>query len=97
MPEQEGRYMGVPARWRCDGKCGKAWGRSSRPWGDASNPEGFEWLADDELPEAPENPGTYEGRDGKVPLSMNKWCVRECERIAWGSEPLPDWSKRQAP
>jgi len=89
--------MGQRASWRCDGQCNKAWGTHERPYATADNSEGFEWLADSELGEAPEDPGTYEGRDGKVPLSMNKWCVRECERSAWNGDPLPDWSKRRAP
>jgi hypothetical protein len=41
-------------------------------------------LADDELGDAPADPGTYEGGHGK-PADANfrlrsKWCARECER-----------------
>ena len=61
----------------CDGKCNKAWGVSNRP-----RDENDDYLPDSELGEAPKDPGTYEGRDGKPdrPLEHNKWCVRECER-----------------
>ena len=79
----------------CDGKCNKAWGLNSRP---IKNQEevnkdlnsgnellmvDYIYFEDDELGEAPINPGTYEGGEGK-PISPNdfpnKWCVRECER-----------------
>lgn len=62
-------------------------------------------CSDDELGEAPTNPGTYEGGEAKPTHSSqipNKWCVRECERCDW-SEPgkfneplvLKDFSKRR--
>lgn len=44
------------------------------------------YYADHELATAPEEPGTWEGGDGKPdptdqnPEKMNKWCARECER-----------------
>jgi hypothetical protein len=66
----------------------------------------YAYLADDELDEAPVDPGTYEGNhakpiDAKGPDDINKWCVRECER-GWMSPPgrpdavpdLPDFSAR---
>lgn len=60
-----------------------------------------EYLADGELGEAPENPGTYEGDDRK-PLppvdSHNRWCVRECERCETADPGKPlyvhDFSRR---
>jgi hypothetical protein len=66
--------------------------------GDGSDPDDFAWLSDDELGDAPVDPGTYEGGHAK-PVGatsaehMNKWCVRECERCAMSapgawSEPL---------
>jgi hypothetical protein len=61
----------------------------------------YGYLSDDELGDAPEYPGTYEGGQGKNPLSMNKWCVRECERCTMSAPgewdkplKLPDFSKR---
>lgn len=86
----------------CDGRCNKAWGISSRPKVefDTQEPDDVAWLADDELGDAPANPRSYEGRDGKPdgPQSMNKWCYRQCERskIADLDETfsLPDFSKR---
>lgn len=73
----------------CDGRCDKAWGLNRRPRinFDEKDPDDIAWLSDNELGEAPEDPGTYEGGHGKpssTPLSdpneMNKWCARECER-----------------
>lgn len=88
----------------CDGLCSKAWGIHFRPRiklsGDEDN---IVWLADDELPDAPVDPGTYEGNDAK-PRSRdeahNRWCWRECERSSTSmpGEPLvklrDDWSER---
>lgn len=62
----------------------------------------YAFLADHELGQAPIDPGTYEGDEGK-PISLserlNKWCARECERseVVDDGEPfeLPDFSKRQ--
>lgn len=86
----------------CDEKCNKAWGSSSRPkvYLD-DDPDNFAFLTDDELPEAPEDPQTYEGGQAK-PTSKsqipNKWCVRECERCVLYDigkpKELPDFSKR---
>jgi hypothetical protein len=49
----------------------------------------FAWLADGELGDAPADPGTYEGlaMEGKPatvtgPDDLNRWCVRECERMS---------------
>lgn len=68
----------------CDGQCNKAWGGCNRPRidFDENEPDDFAFLADDELGEAPESPGTWEGGHGKPfgPDYMNKWCARECER-----------------
>lgn len=72
------QYFGKKCIFKCDEKCSKAWGRNSRP----TNKQG-EYLSDDELGEAPDDPETYEGFQGKpltVPSEPNKWCVRECER-----------------
>jgi len=77
-------YFNQPAKVNCDENCKKAWGGSNRPRVNLSDDED-DWcyLSDDELGEAPSDPGTYEGGEGKpahkneVP---NKWCVRECER-----------------
>lgn len=43
------------------------------------------FLPDTSLGLAPDDPGTYEGCDGKPhniksDLDMNRWCARECER-----------------
>jgi hypothetical protein len=75
-----------PARVVCDRQCHKAWGINNRPRVQLSDdPDDYAFLADDELGEAPADPGTYEGGDAK-PLSPDefpqKWCVRECERCA---------------
>ena len=78
-------YMGQPTLMGCDGQCNKAWGQHGRP----CTIDRQLYLADHELDIAPAHPGSEEGRDIKpsaVPLSakeaasMNKWCVRECER-----------------
>jgi hypothetical protein len=93
------------ARVVCDRKCGKAWGINNRPQIQLSaDPDDVVLLADDELGEAPADPGTYEGGCGK-PASPDefpqKWCVRECERSSMSvlgewPEPMdpPDWSRR---
>ena len=84
MPEKIITYFGLPAKVCCDGNCKKAWGISNRPRVQLSeNEDDYEYLADGELDDAPQNPGTYEGGEGK-PLTAScfptKWCVRECER-----------------
>jgi hypothetical protein len=85
----------------CDGNCAKAWGFSQRPKERVGkDQDDVAYLADGELGEAPERPGTYEGGHSKPdgPHAMNKWCSRECERsdIAPSVEKLSlaDWSKR---
>jgi len=87
----------------CDGKCNKAWGINNRPRHFLSDEEDdYEYLADDELGEAPKDPGTYEGDQAKPSeprtVLMNKWCFRECERVSWGKTDkelkLRDFSKR---
>lgn len=77
-------YMGQAAKVACDEKCNKAWGINNRPYNQLSEADDdTELLSDDELGEAPEDPGTYEGGHAK-PINKqgipNKWCVRECER-----------------
>lgn len=77
-------FFHKPAAVGCDAKCSKAWGLSQRPKVQLSDDEDdVAWLADDEVGEAPADPGTYEGGHAK-PRSdaerLNKWCVRECER-----------------
>lgn len=106
MPEAMITYFMQPAKVKCDGNCGKAWGVNNRSRIQLSedDDEDFAWLADSELGEAPIDPGTYEGGVAK-PLSAKefptKWCVRECERCSMSSpdkvnEPLAlkDFSHR---
>ena len=81
-------YFGKHIQVACDRNCGKAWGINNRPRVHLSDdPDDWAYLTDDELGEAPVDPGTYEGQHGK-PLSPddfpNKWCVRECERSEKG-------------
>ena len=69
----------------CDRKCHKAWGINNRPQRKLSEDEDdYVFLSDSALAEAPEDPGTYEGFQGKPGNAhtgpLNKWCVRECER-----------------
>jgi hypothetical protein len=98
-------YFGQNAKVACDEMCNKAWGINNRPNEQLSDDEDDTvMLADGELGEAPEHPGTYEGGDAK-PIDKvgipNKWCVRECERCAKSKPgeykkhlPLKDFSKR---
>jgi hypothetical protein len=96
-------FFGQPAVVACDERCNKAWGVNQRPKVELSkDPDDYASLADDELPEAPADPGTYEGGHGKPTRPgerMNKWCVRECERCVFlkPGEPilLPDYSRRR--
>lgn len=91
-------FLGQPCILACDGQCNKAWGLNARPKAMLSDDEDdFVFLADDALGEAPADPGTYEGGQGKpseTPLTdpgyMNKWCARECERsrIVKQGEPI---------
>lgn len=101
-------YCGQHARHSCDAKCSKAWGGNGRPKVqlDPSNPDDFFYYADHELGVAPADPGTYEGGHAKPtevtgPESINKWCVRECERGAFtkpgrpfDDAELPDFTQR---
>jgi hypothetical protein len=74
--QREITYFGVPTRIWCDGVCTKAWGRNGRNYHDDDT-----MFIDEEMGGvAPDDPGTYEGGHGKMPGSLNKWCVRECER-----------------
>lgn len=105
MPEAMVTYFGNPAKVCCDGYCNKAWGREDRPRVQLSDEsDHFEFLADGELGDAPQNPGTEEGGHLK-PRSVrefpNRWCVRQCERCAMSkpgmyAEPLevPKFDKR---
>src|SRR4029077_3642539 len=100
-------FAGQAATHACDGKCNKAWGMNGRPSVQISDDkDDYAYLADDEVDEAPIDPGTYEGGHAKPRAAegsndINKWCVRECER-AWMSPPgkpgttpeLPDFSVR---
>lgn len=77
------QFCGNPRYLVCDGRCDKAWGWNHRPFIRKSDAEDdITWLSDDELPAAPEDPGTWEGGDRKPQLreGHNKWCARECER-----------------
>lgn len=66
----------------CDRKCEKAWGWDTRP---RVNPDDdySDYLSDDELEKAPQDPGSAEGTDKKPAAPVmrhNKWCIRQCER-----------------
>jgi hypothetical protein len=91
----------------CDRRCEKAWGVNGRrspetciefdPDGDVDD---IAYLADQETGEAPRDPGTYEGGQGKPmhPDRHNKWCLRECERcdLVEAGQPVvvKDFSRR---
>jgi hypothetical protein len=103
--EKQITYFGQPAKVACDENCNKAWGINNRPKIQLSEDEDdYAYLSDDELGDAPENPGTYEGGHAKPTHKSqipNKWCVRECERCSLsspGEYNLPpvvkDFSKR---
>lgn len=66
----------------CDGNCAKAWGICARPTVKEGNT--IFMVSDTMFDKAPDDPGTYEGCDGKPEIKgsqdMNKWCVRQCER-----------------
>lgn len=87
------KFLGKDCVLACDGKCEKAWGMNSRPVDDND-----EFWHDNVLGEAPEDPGTYEGDEGKPKKDekMNKWCFRECERSVFSRVIndiiLPDFS-----
>lgn len=77
-------YFGAQVIVACDRNCGKAWGVAERSKSQLSEDEDdWEFQTDQELGEAPIDPGTYEGSHAK-PTSPdnfpNKWCVRQCER-----------------
>lgn len=65
----------------------------------------YVYCSDDELGDAPVDPGTYEGGEAKPTNKSeipNKWCVRECERcvmseVGQSHKPLQltDFSKRK--
>lgn len=84
MPQATIVYFGKKVIVCCDGNCKKAWGVNSRPRIPLSDIEDDYWaLPDNQLGEAPADPGTYEDGHAK-PLDAshfpNKWCVRQCER-----------------
>ena len=98
--EKEILFFGKLQVIACDGKCEKAWGINRRPRVQFSEEDvdDFAYLADDELGEAPQDPGTYEGGYAK-PSSPeqfpNKWCARERERSFFSQEQrVPDFSRR---
>ena len=79
-------YCGRPRTVTCDSRCDKAWGINSRPSIQLSDDEeDTAYLADDELGTAPDVSPIQEGGDNKPrrPTVHNKWCVRECERLAY--------------
>jgi hypothetical protein len=103
--EKEITYCGARAKIECDGLCGKAWGVVNRPRVQLSdNEDDCAFLADSELGNAPEDPGTYEGGHAKPigakdPGDINKWCVRQCERSELSerlNQPvqLKNWNRR---
>ena len=63
-------YYGKSRLLFCDARCDEAYGRH--------------WPINKEKSwPAPEDPGTYEGVDGKpreLGARLNRWCARECER-----------------
>lgn len=99
-------YFDQPIRIKCDDKCNKSWGINNRPKMqlDKNDEDDYYFLSDDELGEAPADPGTYEGCHAKPRSESdkgNKWCIRECERCArskTGESDLPlvleDFGKR---
>lgn len=95
MPSKNIIFFGKPTTVSCDGKCNKAWGINKRKRVQISeHDDDFAFFADDELDIAPDDPGTYEGGHGKDPLSLNKWCTRECERSYLTGYQQPDLTKR---
>lgn len=102
MSAKQITYFGQPMIVDCDRNCKKAWGINTRPRRQLSdNPDDFMLLADGELEIAPDDPGTYEGVDGK-PASPNefpnRWCVRECERCAkWRPGETPKYPNLNYP
>lgn len=97
------KYCNEDITIACDGKCSKAWGANNRPKAMLSDDDDdYEFLSDDELGEAPADPGTYEGGHAKPRTKedrLNKWCARECERSVYAHTlglivGLPDFDKR---
>lgn len=99
------QYFGQTAKVVCDEQCDKAWGINNRPTISLSdNEDDYAYRSDNELGDAPANPGTYEGGQAKPVDKLdipNNWCVRECERCSMSSpgkfnEPLKvkDFSER---
>lgn len=86
----------------CDGQCDKAWGAGDRAIVQLSDDENdYEYLSDNELEQAPENPGSFEGWDYKPRCQAdlhNRWCARACERAVkiplWHIDALPDFTQR---
>lgn len=106
MPTTIIQYFDQPMKVACDGNCRKAWGINLRPKIQLTEDvDDYCFLADGELGDAPDDPGTYEGGHAKPTDAShfpNKWCVRECERCAKskpGESQLPlevdDYSVRQ--
>ncbi len=80
-------YCGQTCLIVCDGRCDKAWGINNRPRKRRSDDlDDYVFSGDDEIGQAPADPGTYEGDHAKPagPGDFNKWCVRECERTSTG-------------
>lgn len=75
---------GKPMLIWCDEKCNKAWGVVCRPKKQLSEiDDDIFFIGDKDLPDAPEDPGTYEGGCAKPrndAQKHNKWCFRQCER-----------------
>lgn len=90
MLEKKLKFCGQQVTVACDGQCHKAWGINSRPHLQLTdNIDDYAYPADHELGFAPADPGTTEGDDAKPcasvatdPAIINKWCVRECERMS---------------
>lgn len=96
------RYLGEMVIMACDGRCSKAWGIDKRPRMMVSEAEGdYCFLSDDDLLEAPVDPGTTEYGEHKPRAAKyfpNKWCVRQCERSEMFEQGTPeiilhDWSE----
>lgn len=78
---------------------------SDFPDDESLNLDDYAFLADHELPDAPIDPGSSEGDEGKPRAPeqrLNKWCARACERsrIVDDKFPvkdfeLPDFSQRR--
>ena len=99
MPEKIITYFGQQAKVACDGNCKKAWGMNSRPlangrtYEDEYDGEELDYAADDELGEAPDDPGTYEGSDAKPSNSSPN--VGNSSRVSVFSLVTPFWTVRK--